>query len=92
MAKKKQVAQFSVSIQKVFEKMKAIVDGKKEAEFLEKCLALGEDRFVIVNPKIVSLVKKFLAEHELSHNLSKSGTFSAKVTAALDDDETCFKH
>jgi hypothetical protein len=92
MAKKKQAVQFSVSIQKVLEKMKAIVDGKKEAEFLEKCLALGEDRFVIVNSGIVSLVKKFLADNELSDNLRTSATFSAKVTAALDDDETCFKH
>jgi hypothetical protein len=92
MAKKKQAAQFSVSIQKVLEKMKAIVDAGKEAEFLEKCHALGEDRFVIVNSKIVSLVKKFVTEHELSHNLRKSRPLSAKVAAALDNDETCFKH
>lgn len=93
MAKKQQIAQFNVSIQKVLEKMKAIVDGKKEAEFLKKCQVLGEDRFVIVNPKIVSLVKKFIAEHELGNDLDKKiGTFSARVTAAADDDNTCFKH
>jgi hypothetical protein len=92
MAKDKQVAQFSVSIQKVFEMMKAIVDGGKEADFLEKCRVLGDDRFVVANAKIVALVKKFHAKHELSDKLPKSGRSSPKVMAATDDGGTCFEH
>jgi hypothetical protein len=92
MAKNKEVAQFNVSIQKVLEMMKAIVDGGKEAEFLEKCRVLGDDRFVVANAKIVALIKKFHAEHELSNNLRESVTSSPKAMAAMDDDGTCFKH
>ncbi len=90
MAKSNEPALFNVSIQKILEKMKAIVDANKEQEFLEKCVALGEDRFVIVNPKIVRLVKRFLSDHELSHDLRRGRTFSANVAASLDD-ESCFK-
>jgi len=84
-------AMFSVSIQKILEKMKAIVDGGKENEFLERCVALRDDRFVIVNAKIVTLVKQFAAEHELSHNLRTIASLSPQAAATLDD-ETCFKH
>src|SRR5882762_4942052 len=85
---------FGVSIQKVLEKMKAIVDGNKEAEFLEKCAALKEDRFVTVNSRIVKLVKKF----ELAHGLApKRPTAGARAAAAApsktsSEGETCFKH
>lgn len=92
MAKNKQVAQFSVSIQKVFGMMKAIVDDGKEAEFLDKCRVLGDDRFVVANARIIALVKKFHAEHELSDSPGKSETLSPKAMAATDDDQTCFKH
>ena len=84
-------AMFSVSIQKVLEKMKAIVDGKKENEFLQKCLTLGDDRFVIVNARIVRLVKEFAADHDLSHDLRAAASLSPEAAAPLDD-ETCFKH
>ncbi|HEV7634795.1 MAG TPA: hypothetical protein VGO54_05095 [Bradyrhizobium sp.] len=85
-------AMFSVAIQKVLEKMKAIVDGGKENEFLERCLTLKEeDRFVIVNARIVKLVKEFAAEHDLSHNLRTIAFLSPAAAAPLDG-ETCFKH
>ncbi|WMT71387.1 hypothetical protein [Bradyrhizobium sp. Ash2021] len=88
---------FGVSIQKVLEKMKAIVDGNKEQEFLAKCAALGEDRFVTVNSRIVKLVKEFEADHGLRHELPRTATFSpaaavARNVVAASDDETCFKH
>ena len=93
----KKSAMFGVSIQKVLEKMKAIVDGKKEQEFLEKCAALGEDRFVTVNARIVKLVKEFEADHGLRRELQRTASFSptaaaAPKMAASSDDETCFKH
>jgi hypothetical protein len=92
----KKSATFGVSIQKVLEKMKAIVDNNKEAEFLAKCEALKEDRFVTVNSRIVKLVKKF----ELAHGLKPKRQAAAHAGAAAagpsmassSDGETCFKH
>jgi hypothetical protein len=54
-------------------------------------VALRDDRFVIVNARIVTLVKQFAAEHELSHNLRTLASLSPQAAAPLDD-ETCFKH
>jgi hypothetical protein len=93
----KKSAMFGVSIQKVLEKMKAIVDGNKEQEFLEKCATLGEDRFVTVNARIVKLVKEFEADHGLRSELQRTASFSTTASAAprraaSPDDETCFKH
>jgi hypothetical protein len=81
---------FSISIQKILEKMKAIVDGKKEHEFLEECGALGKDRFVTVNARIVKLVKEFETEHKLRHDLRRTASFLPEATASQDD-ETCFE-
>lgn len=89
---KKEIAQFGVSIQKVLEMMKPIVDKGKEAEFLQKCRVLGDDRFVVVNAKIIALVKKFHAKHELGDNRRVTAKPSSKMVVATDDDQTCFKH
>lgn len=80
---------FNVAIQKVLEKMKAIVEAKKENEFLERCAELGANRFVVVDAGIVKLVKAFEAEHRLSHDLRASASISRRAMAPLDD-ETCF--
>ena len=80
---------FNVAIQKVLEKMKAIVEGKKENEFLERCAELGANRFVVVDARIVRLVKEFEAEHGLSHDLRTSASISSRAMAPLKD-ETCF--
>ena len=91
----KKAVTFGVSIQKILEKMKAIVDGKKEEEFLQKCAALGDDRFVTVNSRIVRLVKTFEAEHGLQQQppstVSLSTTAAASPKASAEN-ETCFKH
>ncbi|WP_420134438.1 hypothetical protein [Rhodopseudomonas sp.] len=82
---------YDVAIQKVLEVMKAIVDAKLEPEFLHECLTLEADRFVIVSPKIVGLVKDFLARHGLEHDLQHDPRLSRSATKSLTE-ETCFEH
>lgn len=85
---------YHVAVQKVFLTMKAIVDGKKDVEFLEKCLELGADRYVLVSPEIVKLVKEFLADHELSQNMPSDMHLrtaqSAAIRKSVSNGETCF--
>jgi hypothetical protein len=94
MAEPENSASFHVAIQKVFQTMKAIVDGKKEQEFLEECLTLETDRYVMVSPKIVTFVKDFLSKHDLPQKLPKNvheqSQFSAAIAKSLDNGETCF--
>jgi hypothetical protein len=82
---------FSVSIEKVLEKMKAIVDAGREHEFLADCASLEQDKFVIVDAKLVKLVKSFLKKHELKHDFLRTMSLAARAADAPDD-ETCFKH
>jgi hypothetical protein len=94
MAESDNSASVHVAIQKVFQTMKAIVDGKKEQEFLEECLRLENNRYVMVSPQIVGLVKDFLARYELPENLPRNvheqSSFSAAIAKSLDNGETCF--
>ncbi|MFC0242922.1 hypothetical protein [Rhodopseudomonas telluris] len=82
---------YDVAIQKVLEVMKAIVDAKLEPEFLRECLTLQSDRFVVVGPKIVHLVKDFLAKHGLEHKLRHDDRLSP-LEARTMAEETCFEH
>lgn len=87
-------ASFHVAIQKVFQTMKAIVDGKKELEFLEECLTLETNRFVVVSPEIVKFVKDFLSKHDLPQTLPNeihaNSHLSAAIAKSLGNGETCF--
>jgi hypothetical protein len=83
-----------VPIQTVLQKLKAVVDAGKEAEFVDKCLGLDkEQRLVLVDPALVKEVKAFLATHQLSEalpqKLAESTEFAARTMTALDD-ESCF--
>ena len=93
----KQRTMFGVAIEKVLEKMKAIVEGNKEQEFLRKCAELGDDRFVTVNSRIVRLVKEFEAEHGLRPEPTRGATTPATrglspAAVNITSDETSFKH
>jgi hypothetical protein len=94
MAESDKAASIHVAIQKVFQTMKAIVDGKKDQEFLEECLKLDNDRYVMVSPQIVRFVKHFVSKHELAENLPpdvhEKSEFSTAIARSAGNGETCF--
>jgi hypothetical protein len=78
-----------VPIRKVLEKIKAIVDSQREREFLDRCIALRDDRYVVVNARLVRLVKEF-APSLKPRSVSGASASLESTASASDDGETCF--
>jgi hypothetical protein len=92
MAKKVATAEkFDVSIEKVLEKMKAIIDAGREHEFLADCASLEDEKFVVVDAKLVKVVKKFIKKHELKHDFLETMSVAARG-ADTPTAPTCFEH
>jgi len=83
-----------VPIQIVLQKLKAIVDAKKEVEFVELCLDLEKhQRLVLVDPALIEQVKTFLGTNQLpetlQESLATSRSPSGKLSTSLGE-ESCF--
>ncbi len=80
-----------VPISKVLLTMKSIVDAKKENEFLDKYQKLenDQDRFVLVSPEAVKMVKTFITDHKLDRDIPE-GLRQHSIFAQRDSTESCF--